>query len=301
MKITFQAFSWECSNPLFSLKFFLDQMSTKQAHDIGCRKIFFIDDNGYYAGLILTIKNTKKFVTLIDKKAEITLDIHELNSNEKIADFNFFIINSQTGLGMYQYYHNSCSLSTFNNISKKFYNEIVSEKIKNTIKELNTLGQHEKYIRREIKKLESKISTKIIIREGSLVDKILKMKDITSAKIEFSKIGILDKKYSPLEKYLKTIKYDIKFIKEKSVKDVLLNLAALFRNNELKRATVWGIDETGNDVTYKLLNDFDHFNEFDYEDMIPSLTFNSSEVKKSILKNKITEELKTSLQKIDSN
>lgn len=43
-------------------------MSTKQAHDIGCRKIFFIDDNGYYAGLILTIKNTKKFVTLIDKK-----------------------------------------------------------------------------------------------------------------------------------------------------------------------------------------------------------------------------------------
>ena len=202
---------------------------------------------------------------------------------------------------MYQYYHNSCSLSTFNNISKKFYNEIVSEKIKNTIKELNTLGQHEKYIRREIKKLESKISTKIIIREGSLVDKILKMKDITSAKIEFSKIGILDKKYSPLEKYLKTIKYDIKFIKEKSVKDVLLNLAALFRNNELKRATVWGIDETGNDVTYKLLNDFDHFNEFDYEDMIPSLTFNSSEVKKSILKNKITEELKTSLQKIDSN
>lgn len=138
------------------------------------------------------------------------------------------------------------------------------------------------------------------MREGSLVDKLLKMQDITSAKIEFLKIGILNKKYSPLEKYLKTIKYDIRFIKEKSVKDALSNLATLFRDNELKKATVCGVDETGNDVTYKLLNDFDHFNEFDYEDMLPSLTFNSSEVKESILKNKITEELKTALKKIDN-
>lgn len=118
-------------------------MSTEQTHDMGSRKIFFIDNNGYYAGLILTIKNMKKFVTLIDKKAEITLDIHELNSNEKIADFNFFIINPQTGLGMYQHYHNSCSLATFNSISRKFYNEIVSEKINETIKKLTASGKQE--------------------------------------------------------------------------------------------------------------------------------------------------------------
>lgn len=52
-------------------------------------------------------------------------------------------------------------------------------------------------------------------------------------------------------------------------------------------------------MTYKLFNDFDRFNEFDYDDMVPSLKLDPQNIQQSILNNKIIGELKITIEKME--
>lgn len=300
MKIVFQAFAWKWSNPKFPLSNFLDNMSDQQVkYDAGNRRLYFIKDGKYFSGVILTIKNMKKFVTLLDTKNEITLDVHQLNNNENIADFNFFIVNYKTGFGVYQYYHHSCSLNAFNYILSKLYSRSNSEYINSITEELKKQGATESKIKKEEKQWRSKLTTSIIMKKGSFAEKILQMKDIYGANIEFLEFDILEREFSPLKKELKSVKYALNFNKEKSIRAVLDTLVSIFKKNTLKRATVKGKNELGDDVTYKLFNDFDRFNEFDYDDMVPSLKLDPQNIQQSILNNKIIGELKITIEKME--
>lgn len=300
MKIVFQAFTWKWSNPRFPLSNFLNKISGQQVkYDAGNRRLYFIQDGNFFAGVILTIKNMKKFVTLLDTKSEIILDVHQLNNNENIADFNFFIVNYKTGFGVYQYYHHSCSLNAFNYILSKLYSRSNSEYINSITEELKKQGATESKIKKEEKQWRSKLTTSIIMKKGSFAEKILQMKDIYGANIEFLEFDILEREFSPLKKELKSVKYALNFNKEKSIRAVLDTLVSIFKKNTLKRATVKGKNELGDDVTYKLFNDFDRFNEFDYDDMVPSLKLDPQNIQQSILNNKIIGELKIAIEKME--
>ena len=235
----------------------------------------------------------------MDTKNEITLDVHQLNNNENIADFNFFIINCKTGFGVYQYYHHSCLLNTFNYISSKLYSRSNCEYINSIAEELKKQGASESKIKKEEKQWRSKLTTSIIMKKGSFAEKILQMKDIYGANIEFLEFNMLEREFSPLKKELKSVKYALNFNKEKSIRAVLDTLVSIFKKNTLKRATVKGKNELGDDVTYKLFNDFDKFNEFDYDDMVPSLKLDPQNIQQSILTNKIIGELKITIEKME--
>ena len=137
------------------------------------------------------------------------------------------------------------------------------------------------------------------MKKGSFAEKILQMKDIYGANIEFLEFDILEREFSPLKKELKSVKYALNFNKEKSIRAVLDTLVSIFKKNTLKRATVKGKNELGDDVTYKLFNDFDRFNEFDYDDMVPSLKLDPQNIQQSIRNNKIIGELKITIEKME--
>ena len=109
MKIVFQAFHWDCQCPAFSLVSFLHELNQMNGTKIKQRILYFIkEDDDLWVGLVLTIKDMRKFVTLVESREELKLDVHELSEGEKIADFNFFVIRPESGFGLYQHYHHSC-------------------------------------------------------------------------------------------------------------------------------------------------------------------------------------------------
>lgn len=297
MKIVFQAFHWSCQSQIFGLKDFLYELCKSNGKS-GNRITYLFEDEKYWIGLVLTIKDMKKFVTLQESKQEIKLEIHELSKNEKITDFNFFVIDHNTGYGLYQYYHQSCSLNAFNYIVKSCYNKYVNEVRLRLKEKYEREGKKKSEITKLMKKHHAKLTPSIVERDGSFIDRVKKMKDANMAEIQFIQIDFNNSPLQAIRPYLKTMKYKITFLKDISTIDKIRGIVDIFANNKAKKATIAGIDEYGHDVVYKLCNDFNKFQEYDYEDMVPSLNLDPEQVADSVRNNGIIVELKSVLNAI---
>lgn len=293
MKIVFQAFHWDCQCPAFALPNFLSEMNKKNGYESRRRILYFIQDNDYWFGLVLTIKDMRKFVTLVEAKQELKLNVHELNENEKIADFNFFVIHTESGFGLYQHYYHSCSLNVFNCLTKNFYNEMRTAMFTFVKDRMKAEGKTKREIDKELKKYKGKFVPTIVERKGSFIERVKKLNDANSAELEFRQINFSNNPLQAIQSHLKTMKYKMSFSKTTSKLDKVRSLAGVLSSGDFKKATVEGIDEHGNDVVYRLFNDFDRFQEYDYEDMVPSLNLDQTKVNESILQNDIVIALKS--------
>ncbi|MDF5849216.1 hypothetical protein P4124_17130 [Pseudomonas aeruginosa] len=63
------------------------------------RKIIIDQDEKYIYGTVITIKNQKKFTSLVGKGSNLEIKVSDLSKLEKIAEFNFLIINKKMALG----------------------------------------------------------------------------------------------------------------------------------------------------------------------------------------------------------
>ena len=129
MKVRFLGFNLDNQCKSISLEEFIVHMITPKGVKLNIseydRYMFFDKDSNdkYYLGLLVTVKDQKSFCKLVTEDGKMVVHISEVDSNENLMDFNFFVINKETGSGMYQYYHQSCSLNSFGYfITKKFHN-----------------------------------------------------------------------------------------------------------------------------------------------------------------------------------
>lgn len=284
MKVVFQAFHWE-SRKQSLLKDFFQQIVVDNTHDYNSKekdkkskKIFFVDNNDYILGLVLSIKDMKNFVTL-DRQGK-KVKVNTLKDNEQVADFNFFIISKKKHIGLYLYYHQSCSLIDFNNIMRRYYRNFIKTKNQKTGNENN--------------EYKGTLKTTILIRQGSLNERIAKLQSVKKAIIEFSEIRC-NGEFSPLQTQLKNIQYVLRFDR----KSLITPIISFFKNNIFKKARIEGIDEYGHEVIYKMLNDYDIYGSYDYEDIVKHLEIDLKDFQNSITNNKIIGYLRDKLQELE--
>lgn len=294
MKIVFQAFHWNCQCPAFTLVSFLHKLNQMNGTKVKQRILYFIEESeDLWVGLVLTIKDMRKFVTLVESREELKLDVHKLSEDEKIADFNFFIIRPESGFGLYQHHHHSCSLNLFNYLVKKRYNDMRTAIYLSEKERLESVNTKKSKINNELKKYRGKFTPTIVEKKGSFVDRVKELQDTNSAELEFRQINFSNNPLQAIQAHLKTVKYKMSFSSTTSRLDKVRSLASIIQSNDFKKATVEGIDENGNDVVYRLFNDFDSFQKYDYEEMVPSLNLDPDELTDSILQNTIVSELKS--------
>ncbi|EGY24935.1 hypothetical protein DA2_2876 [Desulfovibrio sp. A2] len=294
MIITFQAFAWEPTCSKLTMDAFLKANITQNGILSNSRSTYIINEGQHVSGVILTIKDMRKFCKLVRNKQEVNLEIHQLQRNEQVADFNFFTIDSQSGYGMYQHYHHSCSLNTFNFINSKRYDAQRRELLRQRLKDIDNDAQKKKIA----KSYTGKLEYRIIEREGTFIERVKAMNDVARIEFEFQAIAPEQDTFAPLNPFLRGHKHLLSFLKGARKKNKIRALTTLLTQNPLKKATVTGIDENGNDITYRLMNDFDRFATFEYEDFVPSLRLNHNDVHRSISENRIIAELKLTLNKI---
>ena len=291
MKMSFQAFLWECKSQALNLEDFLSMLKVMNGRVNKNRAIYLIDDTGLWKGVILTIKDLKKFTKLVRSQQEIKLNIHELDDNEQVADFNFFVIDCKKGYGLYQHYHYSCSLNLFNSIARQYYIDI-KNKMRSEEKELlENENTTIKDINSSLKKYKGDFSCSIIEREGTFAEKVAKLQDAHEAEIEFNELSFNDEAFQAVSSHLKRVKHQLFFLKTTSRLDRISGLVNIFKGQNINKAKVVGIDENGNDIVYKMFNDFDKFATYEYDDMVPELNLDKSKVHESIVNNKIVKEL----------
>lgn len=300
MKMTFQAFRWECNSPSLNLDSFISKLKEMSGRTIKNRIIYLTDDNGFWKGLILTVKDLNQFTKLVSSQQEVRLDIHELNADERVADFNFFVIDKKKGYGLYQHYHHSCSLNLFNIIARQHYMEAKNEMLNKEKEKLENEKASKKNIKSSLEKFRGNFTGSIIEKKGTFAERVAKLRDAHEAEIEFDVVSINDGAFQAVSSHLKRVKHQLFFLKNTSRLDRVKGLASILTGQNVSKAKVIGVDENGNDIVYKMFNDFDKFATYDYEDMVSELNLDQSKIHESIVNNKIVGELSLVFNRISA-
>lgn len=162
---------------------------------------FYIDDQSdakFVRGLVVTVKDQKAFCELVkDDGGGFVISVKNLEGENKLMEFNFFVVNKTNGLGIYQHYFHSCSTHTFGDYLRKRYftlsNAMAEEEIAaaNAANELS--DKQEKAIR---KKYRKPLSFSILVHNEDLAVVLARFQEIKSFEYEFAAI-VPDTEVSP--------------------------------------------------------------------------------------------------------
>ena len=127
MRVKFLGFRFECSSVISLKKYFkaieAENFSTRK---LGIYERYYLANTTfnpkYFVGLFVTVKDQKKFCELTKKKGKLCIKVNNLKDNSTLMHFNFFVMNKETGFGLFQHYHNSCSANQFGLFNNRIYN-----------------------------------------------------------------------------------------------------------------------------------------------------------------------------------
>ena len=74
------------------------------------RRIIIDQSDDFFCGVVITLKDQRSYASLVDDQGQVKVKISDLADLEKIAEFNFWVINKLNGFGMYQYHYGACTL-----------------------------------------------------------------------------------------------------------------------------------------------------------------------------------------------
>ncbi len=278
MKIKIQGFEWFLGKGI-SLEQLNSYLEEKSGVDINNKILAICQKDGFWTGVFLSIKNVKAYCQIKKGDGKFVITPQELEEGASIVDFNFFILHPNTGRGLYQYYHQSASSNTFCNFIKKRYNELKKRKMEQEIELSGGADITEKEYKKIIKKYKGTFSSTTLVRPDRFEDYIRDLKQIKSLSYEISTINVNEKDRTPLHRLAERTTYRA-FFSDDLVNMDKIKKAIIEMNptNTFRRATVTGIDYSDQEAMYKLLNDYESYAEYDYDDIIKTVKIDSSDL-----------------------
>lgn len=289
MEVSFNAFHLVSMCPEIPLVDYLDYLcGTISGKENKNQILYIIKKQDFYIGVFLSIQNRNKFFTLTRENGKIVVTEEQLKKGTQITDFNFFIIDAKSGIGIYQYYRKSFSLSKFLHRLSIYYNKYFRIRKQAVIAIAKKGGANEKLIEDIKSGYTGYLKFSIIERKGKLEERIASLKDITHVGYTFEAFsydGQSDK--APLLPIAKNISHEVTLIPDIPFSEKLKHVARFIRENVFLRAIVKGKGQDNQDVTYKMLNDYDKFDSYDYDDLFTSMTIDSNNINYSLNENNI--------------
>lgn len=270
MKIKIFGFEVEVSEGFTLDEFFsgFDGASISDAdHILAVKK-----QSGFWLGIFLTIKDQKAYCRIKREQARFTL-VPEKLGDDRIADFNYFIFNAETHRGLYQWYHQSGGVSSFCSFLKAFYIKKRDEKKDKALKALTT----EKERLLEAKKYRKSLHYSILCRADSIESRIKSLERVKNMEVSYSTYEpAKSDPMAPMQPYVKRRAEIVSF--KKGATGVVKAVASFAKHFTGERLKVEGVDPDGHEQTYKLLNDHDVFEEFDYDTVLENISLDSKDL-----------------------
>lgn len=226
-------------------------------------------DEKYYTGVLITIKDQKKFCELANDDGTFKIEVNELEENHHIMDFNFFVINKKTGFCLYQHYHQSCSANLFGYFMKKRYLSLRDFIIKSKTEAAGeSSASKEKAIR---KKHAGKFMWQILVRKENLQAILNSLEKIKSFEFDFMNLESKEKEYEPLSSFVKKERRKFSFIANTSGQILATKISSIIDKVGLSSGRVVGEDGDGIERVINIMDNPDNFGEYEYDDVAEKL------------------------------
>ena len=289
MEVSFNAFHLVSVCPEIPLVEYLNYLwKSASEKEKGNQILYVTQENGFYLGVLLTIQDRDRFFTLKRQLGKIIVTEEQLEKGSQIADFNFFIIDSRSGIGIYQYYRKSYSLNKFLYRLSVYYNSYFKIKKRGALNAAQSEGKNKEQIKRIANNYIGWLKTSIVERKGKLEERIALLKDIYSVNYSYEEFTYdPDSEKNPLLPVARNINYEVALKPNVAFSDKFDAVKGFINKFKLSRASVKGRTQDGEDVVYKMFKDYDKFDSYDYDDLFTSMTIDSEHIHYSLVNNDI--------------
>jgi hypothetical protein len=249
--------------------------------DLGGHNRFTYVDvvDGFHVGLVITTKSHSKFLEFKRDKATAKLEARDVTPGSQLADFNFFAINKATGKGIYQYYHQSCSVNVFGSLCKFYYEKIKKQRLEAAKVGIKKLTQAEE--KRINKEYSGTLKWEILVRKESFDKMVSELASIQAVTLSVSTLAYQETTFSPLALVAKNMSQRFTFGKGTLVGDIASSILKVAKIGNVESAKVEGVGEDGLEQIIKMFNTPDQFGEYDFDEIAQTMTISPADFAKS--------------------
>lgn len=227
------------------------------------RQIILDSDDGFFYGVVITIKNQRQYASLISGKNGFSVKITSLAQLEKIAEFNFFIINKKNGFGLYQHHFGACTLPNFASMMTSTYRRRLAFEKENQIRALGDDAP-----KKQVVAINSKffpgLKFQMLIQERDIEKVLNAYKNILSFKYEVASVESHLNDAVPLQglvsKSVHQVRFDVGVDKSRIVQGISLMMPIVRE----RTARVEVLDDEDEPLSLKIMNVPVNYGELDY-------------------------------------
>ena len=249
--------------------------TTSKLNDAG--RFIFVDsssDQQFHLGLIVTVKDQRKFCELEAKGGSFKVKVNNLAADSKLMEFNFFVVSKKTNLGLYQHYHQSCSLGQGVGLLQHQYAALRDSKVASRKNELSTKHGYtntekaEKVAKSEFK---GNLKWEMLVRKDKLDSVLNELKAIKSLEFDIAFLEPDEQEFRPLSHLVRKQRRHFSFVKTAKLSSLVAGIAKVIQDKGIDNGRVFGVDEDGLDRIIKIRDNPDNFGEFEYDDVAPHI------------------------------
>lgn len=277
MKVRFFGFTFEAVSKNLTLDQWASHLHNNPPN-IGAviqgQRLLLINDAinpNYRIGLVVTVKDQRRFCQLINDGAGVVVRVNDLGQDSGLMDFNFFVINKTTGAGLYQHYHQSCSVPSFCELARKSFSLFKDQNIENAFAILPKAEQTPENRGKIERKNSGRLKWAQLVRQEALEALIAEFEKVKAFEYLLATPYVTENEFRPLENHIRTRSTRIGFVTGTPTQLAAGAIANFVRSGEAKRGKVEGVDADGNPQYLSILNNPDNFGEYEFDDVAAQL------------------------------
>ncbi len=276
MKVRLYGFEIESTSSSVSIDDLLENLHLSSGQpdtSRGIERRIYLDGKSskdYYLGLVVTVKDQKRFCRLESGNGNIKITVENLKGKDKLMEFNFFAINKKNGIGIYQHYFQSCGVSVFGSYLSCRHKDLREKLIEDDIKKEKSLngGELSESKEKEIRKKHKGIlKFSPLVRKETLQTILDEYKRIKAFEYEYSTLDVDSQPGVPLGKYIKKKREKLTFARHWSVKELATGIVNTINLINPKNGRVHVVDMFDEDLSIKIFSIPDYFGEEEYDDV----------------------------------
>ncbi|MDF2186210.1 hypothetical protein O1O06_15830 [Grimontia hollisae] len=283
MDSRFLGFSIDYQSDKLSFDQFMTDMASTLSHEFPSnattgngRNLYFNADShpDFYIGMVVTVRDQKKFCKGKVANGDFTFDVVNLRKADKVLEFNYFIINKESGLGLYQHYHQSCAPRILGKMLKDL-SAVHSRSNADAFIASEEMKAGKEFSNSKRSKLRkpylSELNFSILVRQEKLQELLTKYKKIKSFEFEYAYLTPDQQAATPLATHVLKKKETLRFHTPTNVANLAASIASFTKITDLKSGRIKVENDHGDEFPIRIFDMPDYFAVYDFDDLADKL------------------------------
>lgn len=250
-----------------------DFIDTNKDNEKRGGRLLFVDTDShkdYYVGLVITAKDAKTYCQLKqDVDGAMKVVVSDLDPDSSLMEFNFFVVKKDNGIGLYQHYHQSCSMNGTMKLLNQRFNIVHRQKVeeaKALYIDTEKLSK-KKATTKANKEHHDRFIWQMLVSEEKLNKILAHMKRIKALELNFSSLEAEADEFRGLKDHVVKNTQRFLFSQQSKLLDLVRNVITCVNDSDADSGRVIAIDIDDNEQTFDIEENLDIFGVYDFDDV----------------------------------